>query len=951
MIGGSFVFILSFLVYNLTLSPTVSFWDCGEFIACANKLEVGHAPGAPFYLMMSRALSFSAVPQNVAYCINLFSAFASALTVCLLYGSLIIIFQKINKDSKNIINHIAAIIASLSFAFTDSFWFSAVEAEVYALSLFFTAFTVWAVLKWELEYSSTSSHRYLLLIAFCLGVSVGVHLLNLLCIPVVTYWVYIHIKREQKHRQWIGLALGFIVLVLVQFLVIQNGLWLAKYVELLFVNTFNWPVHSGLVFYVFTLITLLVAGIYLTHKRAQLLNFALVATLLFTIGVSSYAMVIIRANAQPGINLNNPSQVFSLESFLNRDQYGQRPLLRGAWFGAERISYEPKSSYRLNEDNQYESYDKGGEVVYKDEDVAWLQRMYSSQEHHINGYRYWSQLEAGEKPSFGHQLDYLFKYQLGHMYFRYFMWNFSGRQNHYQGHGDFLGGNFTTGFSFLDKYSLGSRNYKHAKELISRGSNKYFMLPLIFGLLGILFLVRMKQWDLLVLLGSLFVITGIAIAFYLNQPPMEPRERDYVFVGSFYAFCMFIGLAIWAVLNKVMQSSSSRLTTLLVALILALGLPGILFANNFNDHNRSDRTLASDLAKSYLNSCELNSILFTYGDNDTYPLWYIQEVEEFRQDIRVINLGLLSADWYVQQQTLAQEGSKPLKYTIPLKRYIKGDLDYAAVVEKDIALTSMSGVLSFVGDNSEETQLQTRGGSNVDFIPQKSLVLNGDSTIRIHINKSYLMKGEIAFLDLVSSNHENRPIYFANGTPKSAMLGFEQYLQTQGMVSKLIGSKPLLDEGQLYELLMHKINIAIPQNSWWDESGDNAWKLTRLHTASLQLANLFIEVGELAKAKALLNKYYALEMMLINTSYKQSLIWIETLYKCGLNEKALRCLDRVSEISIQNLNFYLDSESNLGNNMSAYANEEQAFLTQLNKLAIEIEANDMANYIQSLINY
>ena len=935
-IGGTLVFILSLSIYVKTLAPALSFWDCGEFIACANGLEVGHAPGAPVYLILARAISALTPLENVAYVINLFSAIVSALTILILYSTSVKLLDKIsNKQIKNI-NIVAAGISSLSFAFTDSFWFSAVEAEVYALSLFFTAFTVWAALKWESEYPNKSAHRWLLLISFCLGLSVGVHLLNLLTVPVVVYWVLIHIKKEDRFKHVKALGLGIITLVFVQFIFVQNGLYIAKYAELLFVNTLGLPVHSGLLFFIFGLMLLLAVLIYLMRDKNQLAQFALTATLLFFIGLSSYATVIIRANAGTGINLNNPSHVFSLESFINREQYGERPLFRGAWFGAKRKDVEPIYNYRLNPEGKYERYQQGSELVYDSKDKSWVQRMYSSQQHHVRGYKHWTGIDQGERPTLLHQLEFLFKYQLGHMYFRYFMWNFSGRQNHYQGHGDFLHGNFITGIPLVDKNSLGSRQHLHAKELVSPGRNNYFMLPLLFGLVGVYMLVRKKKKDVLLLIGSLFLLTGVAIAFYLNQPPFEPRERDYVFVGSFYAFSIFIAVGIWSVLQMAKKRLESNLTSSLVAVFAAVALPGMLISNNFDDHSRSGRTLARDLAKGYLSCCEPNAILFTYGDNDTYPLWYMQEVEGFRRDVRVVNLGLLSADWYIKHLTLAQNECEPLRFSVPMDKYKQGNLDYAAILNRDNSETGLTSALEFLASNQVNTKLPTKNGGHSDFLPNDQFYL--DDEIKIEVGKSYVMKGEIALLDIIASNFPQRPICFANGTPKPAMLGLAKYLRPYGMVGKLNYKSSAQDNRQLYDLLINKIHISLPQKSWCDETCTDALQLSQLHETSVSLANALCENGEEAKAKDILNKYYPVSKSLLVENYKSSLPWVETLFRCGLNEKAFEAMDYSRDIASQNLNFYIHSQDLLGENMLIYAKEEQEFTQKIAQFANRNEA-------------
>ncbi|MGQ1785294.1 glycosyltransferase family 117 protein [Saccharicrinis sp. GN24d3] len=947
-IAGVFVFVISLAIYLVTLSPTLNFWDCGEFIACANGLEIGHAPGAPLYLMVARIFSLFVASHQVAYSLNILSAIASSLTVWLLYATTIIILNKVTSRINSYRIIFSAVVTSLAFAFTDTFWFSAVEAEVYAISLLFTAFTIWAVLRWENSLPDPNAHRWLLLIAFSMGLSVGVHLLNLLVIPVVVYWVFVKLMDVKYKHIW-GFLVGITLLLAIQFLIIHNGLFLAKKLELLFVNIFHLPVHAGLITFMALFFGVLLCGIILTGKKHTVLHFIFVASFFFALGTTSYTMVIVRANAQTAINLNNPSHVFSLESFINRKQYGERPLIKGAWFGAKSTGIASTFNYRLDENGNYERFAEDDRYVYPSGDKSFLQRMYSSQKHHISGYHFWSGSEDGEKPTFFHQLQYLFKYQLGHMYFRYFLWNFSGRQNHYQGHGDFLNGNFTTGFKFIDQQFLGDRQYLHTKELSSATGNNYLMIPLLFGIAGFLFLIRKRHWPLLYLLGSLFILTGAAIAFYLNQPPFEPRERDYVYVGSFYAFSVFIGLGIWDLLQKLKQLSPSKLTDAIASFAILLALPGLLLANNYNDHDRSDRTLARDLAVSYLESCEPNAILFTYGDNDTYPLWYIQEVEGVRKDVRVVNIGLLSADWYIYQQTIARDEAKPLNFTVPLKRYKKGEMDYAAVVDQQAEWMHLKEGLEFLADTSRSGQLLTNGSNKIDFIPRSFRVADNFSAF-LSIEKNYLMKGEIALLDIVATNYPQRPVYFANGTPTTSMLGFDRFIQPYGIVSKLVLDSTKIDTEELYQLFKNKINISIPQRSWWDETCMNAIGISDLQNTGIALANKLIAEGESKKAQTILLKFLPITSLPNFELSTNDIRWTQTLFSADLNKEAIAYLEKITYSAVQNFYFYIYSQQYLGGNMLHYAKEEQDYLKELYNLAKEHSITEIELAIEPYLN-
>ncbi len=943
-IAGFLVFCISLTIYLITISLTVNFWDCGEFIACANNLEIGHAPGAPLYLILVRLLTIFARPNQVAFFVNLLSALASSFTIWFLYLSIGLILKIVHKSLNEKIITFSSVIASLTFAFTDSFWYSAIEAEVYALSLMFTSITIWAGLKWQSLYPKVECYRYLLLIAFLLGLSVGVHLLNLLTIPIIIYWVFIHVNKSNKLKHFLGLILGILVFLFIHYVVIQNGLWIAKKLELLFVNLLNFQVHSGLMMSVIAMYTVLCVGIAIVWKRNSLAHFVLLCIFLFTLGVSSYAIVIIRANVIPGLNFNNPNHTFSLASFINREQYENRPLLKGAWFGAQSIKLEPVYNYRLNEDDKYEKYKSDTKEVYRRDDEALFQRMYSSQFNHKIGYLLWSGLEDGEKPTWKHQLKYLIKYQIGHMYFRYFMWNFSGRQNHFQGHGDFMHGNFITGIPLFDKYMLGSRKHLHTKELKSYSRNVYFMIPLIFGIIGFLYLIRIRKWSLLIFISLLFLYTGILIVFYLNQPPFEPRERDYVFVGSFYTYSIFIALGVYVLIRKIIQLTSSHFINLMGIVLIVIALPGNILANNFNDHNRRNCYLARDLALGYLQSCKENSILFTYGDNDTYPLWYLQEVEGIRRDVRVVNIGLLSADWYIEHQQYAQKGCKPLSFTIPISRYKKGALDYATIINrKDDPISIKEGLL-FLADTLSESRVSTLSGEKIDFLPSNKLSVN--SQVNIKFNRSYLLKGEIALLDIIASNYQNRSIYFTKGTPKSAMQGFNKYTFDQGIVCKLTLTEKESSTEQLYNLLLNKLDI--PKNSWWDQTSEDAVRLSGILESVIQLSNKLIDKEEIKRVRNILDKYHSL-CYSVELTEDEKIKWLNLLLKVDLKIDALNYLNYFTNETIQNLYFYIDSRKYLGDNMLEYAKEEMQLLKTLRRIAEKEKiTNSMAKIDEAL---
>jgi hypothetical protein len=928
---GFLTFLFSFGLYAYTMSPTVNFWDCGEFIACANHLGVGHAPGAPLYLLLARVFAVFASPEKVAFSINLVSVCASALTISVLYNSIYLLIHKVDAAAPKTMSIAASLIGALTFAVTDTFWSSAVESEVYALSLCFTALTFWATLKWDHQYPSVDAFRWLLLVVFLLGLSVGVHLLNLLLIPVISVVVYIRIKGFSVLSLIIGFAVGVLLLFVVWFMMIENGLYIAQRMELFLVNHFGAPQHSGLVGFVVLFLLFIFVMIFVS-KEKPVIRFLFSSLLLFFIGYSSYATILIRSNVKPFLNLNEPKDCFMLEAYMNREQYGVRPLVKGPWFGAKPISYQLNTGYRFNKDGKYELYEKGEQAIYDDEDLLYFSRMYNADYQSIEGYEFWSGIQNAEKPAFCDELKYFAKYQLGHMYFRYFMWNFSGRQNHYQGYGDFLQGNFLTGLWFVDSYFLGSRTNLNAKELLSASRNVYYLIPLVFGLFGFGFLLGAHK-NILSILGLLFIMMGPLIVLYLNQPPFEPRERDYIFMGSFYAFGFFIAFGIFAVLKSFKKYYSLGLTPYLLMLLLFIALPGLLMFTNFDDHNRHSRTLARDMAVSYLNSCEPNAILVTYGDNDTYPLWYVQSVEGIRPDVRVINGGLLSVDWYIRQQTYSNGLSKPVRFTIPIERYQKGGLDYVMVntANKHPQLITMA--LQDLGNVKEDSKIVALGDKQLDYLSTSCFVLHNDSTMTIELNKRYYMKGELALVDLIVSNCHDRPVYVTNVTPVSEVPGFGKYFKQRGLLKELVlNGKDLGLTGQA-KIFMKDIHLPIYNQSWLDATCINVLKSSGIRESCMSLAKQLIKNDQINEAQEVMLKYNRIFPLGEYDESKQALEWIDLLFKTQLFNEALLQLNYYIEITSQNYFFYQSSVEYLGVGMNKYAQEEAETLQRLNEMA------------------
>lgn len=739
---GWLIFAIASAVYLMTIESTASLWDCGEYITAAYKLEVGHPPGAPLFMVLGRLFSFFAAPENVALYINALSAISSSLTILFMFWSLTLLLKKIvlkQNDQLSGANQAAvfsaAAIGALAYTFSDSFWFSAVEGEVYAMASLFTAVIFWAILKWDEEMELTQHgtklsdlrpNRWLLLIFFMLGLAIGVHLLGILVIPAIGYMIYFRTKEEVSIK---GILLtGLISVVALGFIqegIIPGIIALASSFEVSFVNSLGLPFYSGTIFF---FIALVVACLYLVRYAYRsgktVLYNALMGLVVLLIGYGSFAVIVIRSNANTPLDENDPENLVTLHSYLKREQYGSAPILFGQYWNSlrngeemtengpkilDRSAWKDLSAYYIRRfvvienDVEVKAFTKEADALewVKDNKGAYsieekyfesnssiregavatyaqttfFPRMYNGEGSgaglHKQLYTNWSGYDANDGtdteigrdgkrlPTFGENLTYFFRYQVNFMYLRYFMWNFAGRQNDLQGHGDNMHGNWLSGISLLDEARLGSQEHAPYFTKENPARNTYLMLPLILALIGLIFHYRKTPKDAFIITLA-FLFTGLAIVVYLNQKPYEPRERDYAYAGSFYFFAMWIGIGVFAIydlLKKYLKNSQVRAG---IATALGLVVPVLMGVQNWDDHDRSGKTSARDLAHNYLESCGKNGIIFTNGDNDTFPLWYLQEVEGKRTDVRVCNLSLMGTDWYTNQMKLKTYASDPL---------------------------------------------------------------------------------------------------------------------------------------------------------------------------------------------------------------------------------------------------------------------------------------------------
>ena len=862
------VFALSLLIYVLTLEPTLSLWDCGEFLTSAYKLEINHSPGAPLFMLLGRVFSLFSLgnPQHVAYTINLVSAVSSAATILFLFWTIVWLITKLEqKQSKQFplfLKFGAAVVGALSFAFTDSFWFSAVEAEVYALSSLFSAVVLWAATRWEREADNPDSSRWILLIFFLIGLSIGAHLLNLLVIPSVGLIIYFR-KYNYSLKGLIAAILisGIGVVALLQ-VFIPGLLDVSKNLELFFVNSLHFPIHSGLITYVVLLIAALSGGIIYSHrKQLPKLNLALLCLTFLLVGYTSYVATIVRASANVPVNQGDPETTFSLLNYLNREQYGTRPILFGENFASVATGYKERETW-IVKDGKYIKSKLNPEVEYDKNTIGLFPRMHSTDPEHIEAYkkqfnfkgrRLMTTDEEGIQtevilPTFQENLSFFLNYQLGYMYIRYFMWNFVGRQNDIQGTGGLLNGNWQSGISLVDKQIAGPQENLPTAAKENKGRNSYYFLPLILGILGLVFQYRNDRHNFLVT-GLLFSLMSFALVVYLNEVPNTPRERDYVYVGSFYVFCVWIGFGALFLFSQLQKIMKEQLAIFISMALCLLASPILLLAQNYDDHDRSERYSARDLAKNYLESCKSNAILFTHADNDTYPLWYCQEVEGIRRDVRVVVMPYLSAEWYLGQLQRKIYQNEPLEMTIPLEKYQSGQIDYVYVVPKIETEQSLTDVLGFVASDSSKTKLAMENGEQISYIPVKKarLEIPNQEPIHFEFNKRAITKNDLAFWDIISSNKGKRPICFTSWADPEEH-GLKNNLIFDGLIYRLTDQKTdsnsFLDTGKietenLYTNLMQKCNW----NNLANPSINFDWHHRRMF-ATMQIRNTFYRLAK-----------------------------------------------------------------------------------------------------------
>lgn len=898
---GWFAFAIALVTYTLTVEPTMSFWDCGEYIATAAKLEVGHPPGAPLFQMIGAFFALFAIDnEHIALMVNMTSVVSSAFTILFLFWSSSMILKKIigsyneiNKDNSIVILG-SSFVGALAYTFSDSFWYNAVEAEVYAMASLLIALLLWLGLRWEQEMNTPRGDKWLLIISLVIGLSFGVHFMALLTIPAIGFLYFFKNYKTVTVKNFIiaNVVVISILLFIFKMLLPLTMAFFGK-TEIFMVNEMGLPFNSGTIFVTLLLIAFFYFGLrYTKQKGLVFYNTIILCTLFILIGFSTWMMLPIRANANTVINENKPSDAAEVLAYYNREQYGVNPLFYGpqyteAFAGLDKdkpyldkapnyerdyttgkyeitnnfknavqnsddshktilprlwsgdhvenyINFTNPPEFRINYDYPFEEdlakygieagqlseeeYNKAiaqlkGEI---EKVVLEFRQAYAQKEIDNEGYvaflKNYGDYLIVEKPSMVDNFRFMFEYQFGYMYVRYLMWNFVGRQNDIQGRYDNLNGNWISGIPFMDSIHLGSQDNLPTDVLNNKGRNTYFFLPFILGLIGLMYHASKDRKSFYVLL-SLFLFTGIALKIYLNERPFEPRERDYALVGSFYVFAIWIGFGVYSLYESAKKYLAPKIAGPVIIAGSLLAAPVLMGFQNWDDHDRSDKYTAVAMAKAYLSSCDKNAILFTIGDNDTFPLWYAQEIENFRTDVKIVNTSLFMTDWYIDQMKMKSYESDPLPISFTHNEYVGDKLDYVAHIPKIETRWDVKDFISFIKNPKSTVEMQN--GQTIHFYPTnkiripidkntiiKNKVVNPKyndsivSAIDIDIKGNAVYKNRLMMLDIVANNNWKRPIYFSGGAfDNEDYLWMKEYLQLEGMVYKLVPVRTRLPKG------------------------------------------------------------------------------------------------------------------------------------------------------------
>jgi hypothetical protein len=1022
---GWMCFLIAATVYALTAEPTVSFWDAGEYILSASKLNVGHPPGAPLFQMLGAFFSiFAMEPSQIGYIMNLMSGISSAFTILFMFWSISLLLSKVSskidlKKNNNFTILISSLVASLSFMFTDTFWFNAVETEVYAMATLIMSVLFYLGLKWEQEMHLPRGNRWLILISFIVGLSFGVHFMGLLTIPAIGLIYFFKNYKPITLRKFIFANVAVVgILMFVFKLLAPNILRYFSVLEVFFVNSIGLPFNSGSIIAGLLLITFFYYLLnYTVKNNLKTLNTVTLCVLFILIGFSSWIMLPIRANSDVVINENDPSDARQLLAYYNLEQYPKTHLFYGPLFTDQYSGLDEENPYKDDKPKYEKDLTQNKYVIvnnyknasqnFNSEQASILPRMWSSE--HASNYlrytgfldyevkrKYKNQPEAKElvelvndfkkrtyqgdidydehhkflksygtyldieKPSIISNVKYLIQYQLGYMYWRYFMWNFSGRQDDIQGRMD-MHGNWISGIDFVDEIHLGlSQENLPIDVAENKSRNKYYMIPFIIGLIGLYFLYNKDKelfWTMLVF----FVFTGIAIQVYTNVRPFEPRERDYSVVGSFYVYCIWIGFGIFSLIRSIEQLINSKYIKFLTIPVFLLILPINLASSNWDDHDRSGRYTARSMALKYLESCEPNSILFTIGDNDTFPLWYLQEIEGIRTDVRVLNTSLFNTDWYIDQMKRKAYESDPIPSSLSHEKYRYGTRDYIIKEVTTLDTIDIKTFIKFVTQDDNkykyknllqkqgyETNYMREQDLNANYLPSESIRIpvNKESVINnkivesslsdeivdeiiIKIKGQALYKNRLMMLDIIAENNWERPIYFTGGSfGDDDYLWMKDYLQLEGLCYKLVPIKTPMDQSNPYE--MGRVNTEKMYNmvknwDWGTKGSANVYfdvesrknSITYRSNISRLVDQLILE-NKNKKAEEIID--IVIENMPVNIFGYYTLLesYINSYYKLDNKEKARNLFSEIANKYKENL-FYFSKLKD--ENKNRYAEE------------------------------
>lgn len=1020
---GWFAFAIALITYTLTVEPTMSFWDCGEYIATAAKLEVGHPPGAPLYQMMGAFFAMFAIDaQHVALMVNMMSVFSSAFTILFMFWSSSMIlkkiierFSEINQNNSIVILG-SSFVGALAYTFSDSFWFNAVEAEVYAMASLLIALLFWLGLRWEQDMDKPKGNRWLLVISLVIGLSFGVHFMALLTIPSIGFLYYFkHYEKVTIKNFLIANVVVIGILLFIFILLLPLTMAFFGKSEIFMVNNMGLPFNSGTIFVALLIIAFFYFGLKFTKQKGLIFYNTIILCILFIfIGFSTWMMLPVRANANTVINENKPSDAIEVLAYYNREQYGVNPLFYGPQYTEVFAGLDPKNPYSDSKPNYERDYKTGKYIVTNnfknaqqntdDNQKAFLPRMWSTETGHIQNYisftnppkfkinpNYDYEQDLGkygidasqlseeeynkataqlrnevektisefrnayaqkqidnegyvkflksygdyliiEKPTAVDNFSFMFEYQFGYMYWRYLMWNFVGRQSDVQGKYDNLDGNWISGITALDSIHLGSQDNLPSDVLNNKGRNVYFFLPFILGIIGIMYHANKDLKSFYVLL-ALFLFTGIALKIYLNERPFEPRERDYALVGSFYVFAIWIGFGVYSLYESIQKYIAPKIAGPVIIAASLLAAPVLMATQNWDDHDRSGKYTAVAMAKAYLSSCDKNAILFTIGDNDTFPLWYAQEIEHFRTDVRIINTSLFQKDWYIDQMKAKAYDSDPIPISFTHDEYVGDKLDYVAHIPKIQTRWNINDFIDFIKNPKSTVGLQN--GQTIHFYPTNKIRVNVDKDaiiknkvvnpkyndsivpyLDIDIKGSALYKNRLMMLDILANNNWKRPIYFSGGAfDDEDYLWLKSYLQLDGMVYRLVPIKNTpkkdggpMDMGQIDADKMYNI---VMKWDWGNSDSDKIYHDPETRRNSItyrtnlsRLMNQLITEGKIDKAKNIIN--LAITKMPLDKFGYYSLVepFAGGYYKVGETAKAQDLLNKLVQKYKEDLNYY-----------------------------------------------